>query len=57
MFFNVKAAVSLMCLVTGPSFSSWQKIKRQGDMRGGAHEGGGHEGRANEPDGPSRYSQ
>jgi len=23
MFFNVKAAVSLMCLVIGPSLSSW----------------------------------
>lgn len=25
MFFNVKAAVSRMCLVTGPSFSSWER--------------------------------
>lgn len=24
MFFNVKAAVSLMCFVTGPSFSSYR---------------------------------
>lgn len=25
MFFNVKAAVSRMCLVTGPSLSSWER--------------------------------
>lgn len=31
MFFNVKAAVSLMCFVTGPSFSSCEMR----EMRGG----------------------
>lgn len=28
MFFNVKAAVSRMCLVTGPSFSSWERKQK-----------------------------
>ncbi len=27
MLFNVKAAVSLMCLVIGPSLSSWEEKK------------------------------
>lgn len=29
MFFNVKAAVSLMCFVTGPSFSSYRTKEGQ----------------------------
>lgn len=38
MFFNVKAAVSRMCLVTGPSFSSYRKHnKTQPSLDSAAH--------------------